>query len=65
MEQEEAPSRDQRTRGDSENTSSIADYTESLSVARELIEAGYPSRGPAPADYRPLAAPAAFTKIHQ
>ena len=42
MDQEEAPSRDQRTRGDSENTSSVADYTESLSVARELIEAGIP-----------------------
>ena len=42
MEDEEAPSRDQRTRGDSENTSSVADYTESLSVARELIEAGIP-----------------------
>ena len=42
MDQEEAPSRDQRTRGDSENTSSIADYTESLSVARELIDAGIP-----------------------
>jgi hypothetical protein len=42
MEQEEAPSRDQRTRGDSENTSSVADYTESLSVARDLIEAGIP-----------------------
>ena len=42
MENEEAPSRDQRTRGDSENTSSVADYTESLSVARELIEAGIP-----------------------
>ena len=41
-EYEEAPSRDQRTRGDSENTSSIADYAESLSVARDLIKAGIP-----------------------
>ena len=40
--EEEAPSRHQRTRGDSENTSSISDYTESLSVARELIDAGIP-----------------------
>ena len=43
MEKEEAPSRDQRTRGDSETTSSGANYTESLSVARELIEAGIPA----------------------
>src|SRR5271157_4867489 len=41
---EEAPGRDQRTEGTPyhENNTSVADCTESLSVARELIEAGIP-----------------------
>ena len=38
----EPPSQDQPTEGDSENTSSIADYSESLEIARDLIRAGTP-----------------------
>jgi P4 family phage/plasmid primase-like protien len=39
---EEAPDRDKHGGGDSENTSSVADYSEPLSVARSLIDAGIP-----------------------
>ena len=44
MPEEETPGRDQRTEGtpQHENNARIADYTESLSMARELIEAGIP-----------------------
>jgi hypothetical protein len=44
MQEKETPGRDQRTEGtpQHENNSSVADYTEALSVARDLIEAGIP-----------------------
>ena len=38
----ETPGRDQETGGGSKNTSGVADYAESLSVARDLIKAGIP-----------------------